>query len=130
MNLFNAGFYTDQKNWHFESEYYQKVYQDSSCAPTHGFFAFIGYRINMKENWIIRSISPVFRYDLMTKNIRYDDSGKMKIDQERWRLTGGLTVSLEKPFRNDIRINYERYFYHAGVVNQDNKLVLEFVVRF
>ena len=29
--------------------------------------------------------------------------------------TGGVTLSLAKPFISDIRINYEKYFYRKGV---------------
>ena len=46
------------------------------------------------------------------------------------RFTGGITFSLNKPFMNDIRLNYEKYYQAKNVVNHDDKLVLEFVVRF
>ncbi len=130
MNLFNAGFFVDIKNLHLESEYFFKTYQDTSLTPTQGFFAFVSYDIKTSKLKNIKKISPVFRYDMMTKNLKFDDSGVMKTDIERWRLTGGLTFTLDKPFLNDIRLNYEHYFYDQSVVNSDNKLVLEFVVRF
>lgn len=51
-------------------------------------------------------------------------------DVARSRITGGLTFSLDKPFLNDIRLNYEKYFFADGMVNDQNKLVVEYVVRF
>lgn len=130
MDLFNAGFFLDINKLHIESEYFYKTYKDTALTATQGFFAFVAYDISIKNLKNIKKISPVLRYDMMTKNLKFDDSGNMKTDVERWRITGGLTFSLDKPFLNDIRLNYEHYFYDASVTNSDNKLVLEFVVRF
>jgi hypothetical protein len=51
-------------------------------------------------------------------------------DIARSRITGGITLCMDKPFLNDIRINYEKYFYEKGIENKDDKFVIEFVVRF
>lgn len=59
-----------------------------------------------------------------------DDNTYIVDDIARKRLTGGATFSLAKPFLNDIRLNYEKYFYAEDIQNKDDKLVLEFVVRF
>ena len=55
------------------------------------------------------------------------------IDSERKRLTGGITLSLQRPFISDIRINYEKYFYPENAlihVSEQDKFVIEFMTRF
>jgi hypothetical protein len=51
-------------------------------------------------------------------------------DVKRSRITGGINLNLKKPFINEIRLNYEHYFYVQGIANNDNKIVLEFVTKF
>lgn len=54
-------------------------------------------------------------------------------DSERKRLTGGITLSLQRPFISDIRINYEKYFYPDNAlihVSEQDKFVIEFMTRF
>ena len=63
-----------------------------------------------------------------------EDPGVLKInDYKRHRVTGGVTLSLAKPFISDIRINYEKYFYRNGGVaktSEKDKIVVEFMTRF
>ena len=54
-------------------------------------------------------------------------------DSELKLITGGITLSIAKPFISDIRINYEKYFYNDGVtpkVSEQDKIVIEFMTRF
>ena len=54
-------------------------------------------------------------------------------DAERKRVTGGITLSLAKPFISDIRLNYEQYFYNDGATpkpSERNKIVVEVMTRF
>ena len=74
---------------------------------------------------IIKKVSPLARYDYMSDHSdgkRYldgkqNDEGTLIVnDYKRSRITGGVTISLDKPFVSDIRINYEKYFYgHDGI---------------
>lgn len=130
MNLYNAGIMLDLGRLHLESEYYLKTYAQNTYDPTHGFFVFAAYDIPMKNPTHLTKITPVLRFDRMTDNYKFDDSGNLKYDIERSRITGGFTFSLNKPFLNDIRLNYEHYSYAPAIHNGDNKVVLEFVVRF
>lgn len=95
--------------------------------------------INQKS--IIRKVSPLARYDFMSDHsdgTRYGGSdtelGALKInDYKRHRVTGGVTLSLAKPFISDIRINYEKYFYRKGGVaktSEKDKIVVEFMTKF
>ena len=61
-------------------------------------------------------------------------NGRLTVnDYERSRLTIGTTLSIEKSFVSDIRINYEQYFYRKDAVpkvSERNKFVVEFMTRF
>ena len=82
------------------------------------------------------------RYDYMSDHsdgIRYldgvaNEQGKLQVnDAQRSRLTGGVTLSMAKPFVADIRLNYEKYFYPEGAVakvSERDKAVVEFMIRF
>lgn len=136
MTFYNAGLMYDLGNFHIESEYLYKTYSENSLLDTKtttGYVIFSAYKINTPKLKIVKNISPVLRYEGMTRNLKYDiqnsNSIATKIDEARNRVTGGLIISLAKPFINDIRLNYERYFWKDGT-NADSKFVAEFVVHF
>ena len=136
MNLYNVGAYTNFRGFHIESEYLYKTYQNRVFAPTQGFFVFGSYDFFTNKKYL-KKVTPLLRYDMMTNNnkgyifnnntttITSDDYYAVD-DMARSRVTGGLTFSLGKPFFNDIRLNYEKYFHFSN----EDKIVVEFVVRF
>ena len=131
MNLYSGGIMYDIENLHLESEYFYKTYENNLYTSTQGFFGFAAYHIATPKSKNITKITPGIRYDMMTENKRFDSAGTLIApDIARSRITGGITISLAKPFLNDIRLNYEQYFYGVGIPNSDNKFVAEFVVRF
>ncbi len=136
MTYYNAGVTYSFGNFLIETEYLFKTYSDNTLLnsySTNGYFVFGAYNIKTSKLKNISKITPVLRYDGMTKNLKYDiqssSSIVTKIDDARTRLTGGVIISLAKPFLNDIRLNYERYFWKDGHL-ADNKFVAEFVVKF
>lgn len=132
MNLYNIGAYANFNGFHFETEYLYKTYQNNSFQATTGFFIFGAYDIKMNSP-NLKKITPLVRYDMMSANNKgyAKDDGTYTADYlARSRVTSGFTFSLNKPFLNDIRLNYEKYFYKQGVTDYDDKLVVEFVVRF
>lgn len=134
MHIFNAGFITSFNRWYIESEIYLKTYENNVFPDTEGFFVTAHYEIPMKNTRVMESISPRIRFDQMSD----DNNGLINIqtgtyiadDVRRARITGGFTFNLRKPFINQIRLNYEQYFFADNIVNQDNKLVIEFVTKF
>ncbi len=133
MNMYNVGGAIDFAGLHVESELYYKTYQDSVFKPTVGFFVMGAYSFKTDKLKYIKKITPVLRYDNMSNNNRGEISENQTYqvdDYVRSRVTGGLTFSLSKPFLNDIRLNYEHYIFPSVLTNDQNKLVLEFVVRF
>lgn len=132
MNFLDAGAYIDISNLHLEGEYIYKMYEGNAFPATHSYSVFAAYNIWTNKQFL-KKITPLMRFDSMTDN----NKGKLNSqniyavdDIARKRFTSGITFSLAKPFLNDIRLNYEKYFYADDIVNKDDKLVLEFVVRF
>lgn len=132
INYFDVGSYIDIQNLHLEGEYIYKTYTGDVFPATHSYSMFAAYNIWLnKKN--LKKITPLARFDSMTDNNKgkVNDENVYAVDDiARKRITTGLTFSLNKPFINDIRLNYEKYFYADNVVNNDDKVVVEFVVRF
>lgn len=131
MNLFDVGAYIDISDLHLEGEFIYKTYNQNVFPDTKSHSVFAAYNIWTNKQFL-KKITPLMRFDSMSNNNKGKAvSGAYEIDDiARKRLTGGVTFSLAKPFLNDVRLNYEKYFYAAEVANNDDKLVLEFVVRF
>jgi hypothetical protein len=130
MNSYNVGFMYQFNKLHVESEFFYKTYSLTKYEPTEGMFLFFAYSYFLKPTRIIKVVTPVIRYDYMTKNVRYSDSNEI-IDLPNSRITVGLTLSLDKAFINDIRLNYEYYLpAKDGMANEESKFVIEIVSRF
>ena len=141
--MYDAGAYWHSHGWHLEAEYLYKHYADDAFHPVHAFDSFVSYDIPVKnERSLVRYVTPLLRYDYMSDHsdgMRYLDGkanteGKLIVnDHQRSRLTGGLTLSLKRPFVSDIRLNYEKYFYrNDGVAkpSEKDKIVVEIMTRF
>ncbi len=136
MNYFSPGLAYKNKNFTLETEYLYKTYNSETSlefSDTESWLIQANYDIHTSKLKLIKKISPLLRYDDMMKNMRYDVQNSslitVKTDEARRRLTGGVTLSFSKPFVNEIRLNYERYFWPDGK-NTDSKLVVEFMAHF
>lgn len=139
--MHDAGAYYHANGWHIEAEYMFKHYEDNLFHTTHSVDAFACYDIKLRKGFFTK-ISPLVRYDYMSNNsdgIRYvdgeeDEAGSLMInDYKRSRITGGVTLSIDKPFISDIRINYEKYFYGNDALikkSEKDKFVIEVMTRF
>ncbi len=124
-----------------EGEYLYKHYDDGAFEPVHAVNAFVNYDIPLKKKWFTK-VSPLLRYDFMSNHsdgYRYSDGAKNEDgqlivnDYQRSRITGGVTLSLDKPFISDIRINYEKYLYASGAIvkpSEHDKIAIEVVAHF
>lgn len=131
--LYDAGLYWHSYRWHVEAEYLYKHYTRDAFRAVHAFDGFVCYDLPLRK--VFSKVSFLGRFDYMGNHS--DGTGADGVlsltDAERKRLTGGVTLSLSKPFISDIRINYEKYFYRAGVtpkVSEQDKIVIEFMTRF
>jgi hypothetical protein len=126
--------YYQNKRLHIEAEYLHKHYNHQAFSDVDAIDVFACYDIPLKK--VFNKISLLGRYDYMPDH----SDGKTLIDGHltttdyaRQRITGGVTLSLDKPFVSDIRLNYEKYFYHAGgtpKASERDKFVVEVVTSF
>ncbi len=142
--MYDAGAYWHAKGFHIEGEYLYKHYENNAFRNVYAVDAFASYDIALKKCFFSK-ITPLVRYDYMTDH----SDGKaytlqtaadgtevkgLKVnDVQRGRLTGGVTLSINKPFVSDIRVNYEKYFYRKGATpktSEKDKFVVELMTRF
>lgn len=136
MNFYNVGVAYKYDAFRVETEYLYKSYSGNDVLnnkATHGMHIFWAYSLKMNEKAKLKYITPVLRYDYMSNNDRYDVVNSSNIQlrnfESRGRTTAGVILSFGELFRNDIRLNYERYYWPDGS-NVDSKFVAEFVVKF
>ncbi len=141
--MYDAGMYWQSHGFHIEAEYLYKHYAHDAFKAVHAFDTFASYDIPTgNPRNMVKYVTPLLRYDYMSDHsdgTRYldgkaDEAGKLITnDAQRSRLTGGVTLSLKKPFVSDIRINYEKYFYRNSDLahrSEKDKIVVEFMTRF
>lgn len=136
VNMFDGGINYSTKRWHIEAEYLYKHYSKNAFEDVNAVDAFVCYNLPLKKAF--NKISFLARYDYMGDHSNgeefYNATGLLKkSDNERSRVTGGITLSIAKPFISDIRINYEKYFYNSGATpkkSEQDKFVIEFMTRF
>lgn len=135
--LYDVGTYVQLGNLHIEAEYLYKCYQKDAFQNVHSFNSFVNYDFPLKKK-MFSKISLLCRYDMMTDQWdgqTYDEATKAPVvtDAFRHRVTGGVTLSFNKPFISDLRLNYEKYFYRDGGVpkeSEQDKICVELMVRF
>jgi len=140
--MYDAGAFYQGHGWHIEAEYLFKHYSGDAFKNVHAVDAFACYDIPLRKCFFTK-ISPLLRYDYMTdhsdgKHYNADEETGYKgalivNDYRRSRLTGGVTLSLAKPFVSDIRLNFEKYFYRNGATpktSERDKIVFEIMTRF
>ena len=105
------------------------------------FDGFVSYDIPLRK-CLFTKVSPLVRYDYMSDHSdgkRYLDdkantAGQLVInDYKRSRITAGATLSFDKPFISEIRVNYEKYLYRHDAlpkVSERDKIVVEFMTHF
>lgn len=144
----DVGAYYEVGGLHIEAEYLHKTYSDNAFKDVDAVNSFVNYDLRLKKGPFSK-LSFLMRYDMMTDQndgkktevneegeevLKRDENGQLVItDYRRQRLTGGLTLSLSKAFRTDLRLNFEKYFYPTGSIakeSEQDKIVLELMIRF
>lgn len=133
--MWDAGAYFQNERLHVEAEYLRKNYSHDAFKSVNAVDAFAAYRFPLKK--MLSGISLLGRYDYMSDHSSgiKDDSGKLVADdRQRQRITGGVTLHFGKArLFADLRLNYEKYFYRAGVdpgISNHDKIVVELMCRF
>lgn len=122
----------DIANLHLETEYIYRMYKERICAPTHAFYGFAYYKIPIGKSYM-DNVAVAARYDAISPNCngKLGEDGQYVINPFCQRLTAGVTmIFVEKPVRAGIRVNYEKYFYHATHENDDDRLIIELITHF
>ncbi len=139
--MYDAGLTYHRGPFIAEAEYLYKHYADGAFHPVHAFDAFASYDIPLRR-CLFTKVSPLVRYDYMgdhSDGKRYldgkaDTGGQLVVnDYKRSRITGGATLSFDKPFISEIRINYEKYLYRHDAlpkVSERDKIVVEVMTKF
>lgn len=99
--MYDIGTYYEFSNWHFEVEYLYKTYAHDAFKDVHAFNGFVNYDLPIKKG-LFKKISFLGRYDSMGdhSNGVANEEGQLYItDYSRQRLTGGVTLSFGKLFR-------------------------------
>lgn len=135
MQSYDIGAYYEFDRFHIEGEYLYKQYSDNAFGDVQAVDAFVNYDLPLKK--VFHKMSFLLRYDMMMDQSdakTTDEQGALiTTDYKRQRLTGGITFSLSKAFRTDLRLNYEKYFYAKNSIakeSEQDKIVLELMVRF
>lgn len=135
IHMYDIGAYYENRLWHIEGEYLRKNYASEAFPGVNVVDAFVCRNFPLRSR-ALRQISVLARYDYMSDHSTgiAGAGGVLLVDDpERHRVTGGLTFSLGLPFRADIRVNYEAYFYRPTAepdLSEQDKFVAEFMVRF
>lgn len=136
INSYDIGAFYEFGRFHIEGEYLYKTYADNAYDNVHAVNSFINYDLPLRK--VFSKMSFLARYDMMTsqsdgKAIDEETGTLTTTDYKRHRITGGITFSLSKAFRTDLRLNYEKYFYAKNSIakeSEQDKIVLELMVRF
>ena len=135
IHMVDIGSYVKFGNLHIEGEYLRKMYKNDAFEAVTAVNTFANYDIMLRK--VFHKVSILGRFDYMGNHSdgKADIStGLLKInDYARKRATGGVTLSIAKPFLADIRLNYEHYFYGKSAIKKESeqsKIVAEFMVRF
>lgn len=135
MRSYDIGAYYESGRFHIEGEYLYKHYSENAFGDVQAVNTFVNYDVPLQK--VFNKMSFLVRYDMMTDQSdakTTNDEGKLIVtDYKRQRLTGGITFSLSKAFRTDLRLNYEKYFYAKNSIakeSEQDKIVLELMIRF
>jgi hypothetical protein len=122
--------------WVLEGEYVNRHYTNEAHKATHAYSMYANYAMPIKAG-MFNKLSFQGRFDGMTDNSTGTRSnGHLITNQKaRNRVTVGSTISnVQSPLLHaDLRLNFEKYFYHEGVVAPEgsgDKVSLELIVRF
>ncbi len=130
----SLGWQTDR--WTVEGEYLNKHYVNSAHRAAHGYNVFVDYGFPVRAG-VFNRASLQARFDGMTAHSsgKRNKEGRLYTDgAARNRITVGGTLSyIYKIVHCDVRLNYEKYFYHHGVVaapGAGDKVCAEMVIKF
>lgn len=137
LNALNGAITWAFGRWTAEAEYMHMHYCNRDRKGSHAYNAWIDYRMPVRAG-IFNRLSFQGRFDGLTafSNGKRTKEGLLTVnEQPRNRVTVGSTLT-SQPVKNiymDLRLDYEKYFYHSGFkpsTDNADKILLELVLRF
>jgi len=136
INLLGTSVTWENGPWTIEGEYINKHYVNSAFKTSHSYNLFADYGFPVRLG-VFNRASVQCRFDGMTSHSsgKAGEDGKLFADNAaRNRATFGGTLTYSyKIVHCDIRLNYEKYFYHEGYeipVGDGDKICAELVIKF
>lgn len=136
INLVDCALNWTSGQWTVEGEYMYKHYTHHAHRAVHAYNLWADWHKPVRVG-VFNRMSLQGRIDGMTAHSdgkRNSDGVLTTGDPARNRITVGATLSyVRRPVWCDIRLDYEKYFYHhdaAVVAGQGDKLLVELVIRF
>lgn len=136
INLWGASATWNPGSLTVEGEYMHKHYTNSACRPARGWVIWADYAMPVKAG-VFNRASFQARWDGMTPHssgTRNSEGLLTPGDMARNRITAGATLTyVHKSLHCDLRLDYEKYFYHAGAsvaTGEGDKICAEMVIRF
>lgn len=136
INFMNGVISWKSDRWQIEGEYIYKHYTNHSFKPVHAYSGFASYGMPVDAG-LFNLLSFQGRWDGLTDHSigNRDKDGRLYLtDEARNRLTVGSTIShIEANVKVDVRLNYEKMFYHHGYEipqGDGDKIVIELSLRF
>lgn len=132
--MWNGAVGYDDGLWQVEAEYLRKNYRHGAFDGLNIVNSFISRRFPLRHK--LTSIAALGRYDYMGEHsdgIKNSDGLLEATQPERHRMTLGTTLRFGTTRYIELRVNYEKYFYHDNAiipVSDHDKLVMEVVCRF
>lgn len=122
--------------WTVEGEYLNKHYVNNAHKAAHGYNFYADYAFPVHVR-VFNRASFQGRFDGMTAHsngIRNSAGFLSTTHSARNRMTLGATLSyVHKAVHCDLRLDYEKYFYHSGYIaptGASDKICAEMVIRF
>lgn len=136
MNIVDAAVTWDTGRLKVEGEYMNKHYTNDTYKSCNAWSVFADYNMPVKAG-VFNRLFFSGRYDAMTDHstgTAADDGRLITDDPARNRITVGSTLSYRhKSVHADIRLNYEKYFYHHGTdiaTGNGDKILAELIIKF
>lgn len=132
--MWNGGAFYDDGLWHVEGEYLRKNYRHKAFDGVNIVNSFISRKFPI--NRTLSSISASGRYDYMSDNSNgvKNEDGVLTVTQSlRHRMTVGTSLMFGTKHWVELRVNYEKFFFHQSAVKASSdcdKLVVEVICRF
>lgn len=132
--MWDGGIAYDDGLWHVEGEYLRKNYCHDAFSGVNLVNSFISRRFPLRHK--LTSISASGRYDYMdghSDGIKNDEGLLTLTQPQRQRMTLGSSLTFGTQRYVELRLNYEKYFYHHDAVipvSDHDKFVVEVMCRF